>query len=59
LLAALRGGLGVGCLNQGAIVDDLTHCRQARLPGLPALRFEWRARKGTVAAAVAALLRGA
>lgn len=58
VLAALRGGLGVGCLNESAIVAELARCRQARLPALPALRFEWRARKGTAAAAVAALLRG-
>lgn len=59
VLAALRGGLGVGCLNESALVDELAHCRQARLPALPGLRFEWRARKGTTAAAVAAVLRSA
>jgi DNA-binding transcriptional LysR family regulator len=57
VLAALRGGLGVGCLNEGAIVEDLVQRREARLPTLPGLRFEWRARKGTPAARIAALLR--
>jgi DNA-binding transcriptional LysR family regulator len=57
VIAALRGGLGVGCLNESAIVDDLARCRHSYLPALPSLRFEWRARKGTPAAHVAALLR--
>lgn len=56
-IAALRGGLGIGCLNESAIVDDLARCSESRLPALPALRFEWRARNGTTAAQVAALLR--
>lgn len=57
IIAALRAGLGVGCLNESAIVDDLARCRGSRLPALPSLRFEWRVRKGTPAAHVAALLR--
>ncbi|MEY2937100.1 MAG: hypothetical protein RL033_7849 [Pseudomonadota bacterium] len=54
--AALRGGLGVGCLNASAIVDDLSPRREPRLPPLPALRFEWRSRRGTTAARIAAVL---
>lgn len=57
IIAALRGGLGLGCLNESAIAGDLARRREARLPPLPALRFEWRARKGTAAVGVAASLR--
>ena len=54
--AALRGGLGVGCLNEGALPRDLTVVRDARLPRLPRLTFAWRARRGTPAAEIAAAL---
>ena len=51
--AALRGGLGVGCLSEGAIPADLSPRVDSRLPALPRLRFDWRARRGTLAAEVA------
>jgi DNA-binding transcriptional LysR family regulator len=51
--AALRGGLGLGCLNTGSIPHDLAIRRDARLPRLPSLRFRLRARRGTFAADVA------
>jgi DNA-binding transcriptional LysR family regulator len=54
--AALRGGLGVGCLNAGAIPRDLCVRMDPRLPALPSMRFDWRARRGTLAARVAELL---
>ncbi|HSU40270.1 MAG TPA: LysR family transcriptional regulator [Polyangiaceae bacterium] len=54
--AALRGGLGLGCLNASAIPADLAVRRDPRLPDLPRLRFLWRARRGTLAADVAASL---
>jgi DNA-binding transcriptional LysR family regulator len=54
--AALRGGLGVGCLNAGSIPADLAVRRDPRLPQLPRLRFVWRARRGTLAAEVATSL---
>lgn len=54
--AAVRGGLGLGCLNAGAIPADLSLRTDARLPALPRLRFDWRARRGTLAADVAAAL---
>jgi DNA-binding transcriptional LysR family regulator len=54
--AALRGGLGLGCLNASAIPEDLAVRRDPRLPRLPRLRFLWRARRGTLAAEVAASL---
>jgi DNA-binding transcriptional LysR family regulator len=54
--AALRGGLGIGCLNEGAIPSDLAVRSEPRLPALPRLRFVWRARRGTLAAEVAAAL---
>jgi DNA-binding transcriptional LysR family regulator len=53
LHAALRGGLGLGCLNEGAIPADLAVRTDPRLPRLPALRFLWRALRGTLAAEVA------
>ncbi len=56
IFAALRGGLGLGCLNEGAVAEDLAARREPRLPALPALRFEWRARRGTTAARIAAAL---
>ena len=54
--AALRGGLGIGCLNEGAIPHDLAVVRDARLPRLPRLAFSWRARRGTPASDIAAAL---
>lgn len=54
--AALRGGLGLGCLSEGAIPADLSPRVDPRLPALPRLRFDWRARRGTLAADVAARL---
>jgi DNA-binding transcriptional LysR family regulator len=54
--AALRGGLGVGCLNAGAIPRDLSIRKDPRLPTLPNMHFDWRARRGTLAARVAELL---
>jgi len=56
LHAALRGGLGIGCLNTGAIPDDLVVRSDPRLPSLPHMHFAWRARRGTLAAEVAASL---
>lgn len=53
LHAALRAGLGVGCLNASAIPGDLAVRSDSRLPRLPHLRFSWRARRGTLAAEVA------
>ncbi len=54
--AALRGGLGLGCLNASALAADLAVRRDARLPPLPRLGFRWRARRGTLAAEVAKTL---
>ena len=54
--AALRGGLGLGCLNEGSIPGDLRPRTDRRLPALPSMRFDWRARPGTLAAQVASLL---
>jgi DNA-binding transcriptional LysR family regulator len=54
--AALRGGLGLGCLNAGAIPRDLSVRKDPRLPALPSMHFDWRARRGTLAARVAELL---
>jgi DNA-binding transcriptional LysR family regulator len=54
--AALRAGLGIGCLNEGAIPTDLSVVRDARLPRLPRLGFAWRARSGMPAAEIAAAL---
>jgi DNA-binding transcriptional LysR family regulator len=54
--AALRGGLGLGCLNESAIPADLATRADPRLPPLPRMRFRWRARRGTLAAEVAARL---
>lgn len=54
--AALRGGLGFGCLNLGAVPDDLEARTERRLPSLPSLRFEWRRRSGPLASRVAELL---
>ncbi|MEI9948433.1 MAG: LysR family transcriptional regulator [Pseudomonadota bacterium] len=54
--AALRGGLGLGCLNEGSIPSDLRVRTDRRLPSLPGMRFEWRARAGTPAARVASAL---
>ncbi len=54
--AALRGGLGLGCLNEGAIPADLKVQSDRRLPALPRMHFKWRTRPGTLAARVAALL---
>jgi len=54
--AALRGGLGVGCLNEGATPPELAVVHDARLPRLPRLGFAWRARRGTPAARIAAAL---
>jgi DNA-binding transcriptional LysR family regulator len=55
--AALRAGLGLGCLNEGAIPGDLLVRRDRRLPALPSLCFDWRARRGSPAARVAERLR--
>jgi DNA-binding transcriptional LysR family regulator len=57
--AALRAGLGLGCLNSGAVPHDLEPRRERRLPSLPSLRFEWRTRSGTLAPSVAELLAAA
>ncbi|HEY3255338.1 MAG TPA: LysR family transcriptional regulator, partial [Polyangiaceae bacterium] len=46
--AALRGGLGLGCLNEGSIPSDLRTRTDRRLPALPSMRFDWRARPGTL-----------
>jgi len=54
--AALRGGLGLGCLNAGAIPRDLSVRQEPRLPALPSMHFDWRTRRGTLAARVAELL---
>jgi DNA-binding transcriptional LysR family regulator len=54
--AALRGGLGVGCLNEGAVSSELAVVRDERLPRLPRLAFLWRARRRTPAAEIAATL---
>jgi hypothetical protein len=54
--AALRGALGVGCLNEGAIPSDLAVVRDGRLPHLPRLPFLWRARRRTPGAEIAATL---
>jgi len=54
--AALRGGLGVGLLNEGAIPPDLSVRSERWLPALPGMHFDWRARRGTLAARVANLL---
>src|SRR6185369_164610 len=44
--AALRGQLGIGCLNESAIPDDLSIVRDPRLPKLPRMRFAWLAQRG-------------
>jgi len=54
--AALRGGLGVGCLNEGAIPHDLNVRTGRSLPVLPSMHFDWRTRRGTLASRIANLL---